>query len=237
MKIAVCDDSREERDRLIAMLREYCGARNICAEFAQYNSGETFLEDFAPGAFSLVFLDIYMGGMSGVEAAKTLKDADYDCIIIFTTTSREHGADAFDLDAFYYFVKPFTREKLFSVMNKWYDAFCAWRTIALKCGRTTREVLIRDILYIDVLGRNSTVHTASEAIETAAPLTAVEMLLPAGEFIRLIRYCLAALRHIGSVGEDFVILSNGERLAISRRERENIRQQLAAYRLRALRRR
>lgn len=235
MNIAICDDLKTERERLLPMLRDYMAARGLAAGFTEFDSGEALLDAFAPGVFDLILLDVYMDGMTGVEAAKRLKAVDAGCVIIFTTTSREHGAEAFDLEALHYLVKPIQKDKLYTVLNKWYSLLCEVKTITLKCGRTAREVYIRDILYIDVLGRSSTVHTAAEHIETSMPLAALETMLPAGEFAHPIRYCLAALGHIRSVGQDSLTLDDGEEIPLSRRERENIKKQLAAYRLRALR--
>lgn len=237
MKIAVCDDMQAERELLIPILRAYFAERGLDASIYEFESGEALTAAFSSGLFDIVFMDIYMDGMTGIDTARLLRSADKECVIIFTTTSREHGADAYDLDAFYYIVKPFEKDKLFSVMDKWYANFCEVRTVRFKLGRTECEICIRDILYIDVQGRNCTVHTGAESIITSTPLSAVETLLPDGEFVRTIRYCLAALRHITFIGEDSLTLSNGEKLPVSRRERDNVKQRLAAYRLRALRRR
>lgn len=237
LPIAICDDLQSERARLVPMLEEYLAAKGLTASLSEFESGETLLAAFVPGAFSLVFLDIYMDGMTGMETAKRLKDIDSDCAIIFTTTSREHGADAFDVEAFHYLVKPYDKEKLYTVLDKWYALLCEVKTLSLKCGRVMRKVFIRDILYVEVLGRSSSVHTAAEVFETSTPLSAIEAMLPADEFCRPIRYCLASLRHIRSIGEECVTMDNGARLTLSRRERERIKEQLASYRLRALRRR
>lgn len=211
--------------------------KGLSAEYAEYDSGEALLAALIPGDFSLVFMDIYMDRMSGLEAARLLKAADPDCAVVFTTTSREHGADAFDVEAFHYLVKPFSKEKLFSVMDKWYDALCAVRTVPLKCGRAVREVLLRDILYVDVQGRSSTVHTSGDTLDTSMPLSAIEALLPKEDFVRPIRYCLVALKHMQVIRDDGILLDNGEMLPFSRLEKDNLRKQLAGYRLRALRRR
>lgn len=235
MRIAVCDDLREERARLISLLREYLTDKDTTADICEYESGEALTEAFTSGAFSLVFLDIYMGGMTGVETVRRLKAIDPDCTVIFTTTSREHGADAFDVEAFHYLVKPIDKDRLFAVLAKWYDMLCEVKTVTLKCGKTTREVFIRDILYIEVQGRSSSVHTAAEIFETSTPLSAIEALLPASEFCRPIRYCLVALRYIRGVGEDCLTLSNGQKLPVARNERDTVKNQLAAYRLRAIR--
>lgn len=237
MKIAVCDDLPQERKALIGMLQEFFAQEKITDEICEYASGEALLEAHAPGNFGLIFLDIYMDGITGIQTANAIRETDPDCLIVFTTTSLEHGADAFDVDAFHYLVKPIDKTKLFSVLKRWQNLLSDIQTVPLKCGRTVRPVPIRDILYIEVQGRNSTVHTASEAIETSMSLSSLEEALPSGQFVKPIRYCLAALRYIRTIGETDLGLENGTRLKISRAERENLRQALTAYRLRMLRRR
>ncbi len=237
MQIAVCDDLRNEREQLVAMVSEFLSGESIAAEINEYESGETFLSEFSNGKFALVFLDIYMNGISGIETARKLRKSDSDCAVIFTTTSREHGAEAFDIEAFHYLVKPIEKDKLFIVLEKWYNALCELKTVSLKCGRTEREILIRDILYVEVLGRNSTVHTLTEILDTQLSLAAIESLLPKDEFYRSIRYCLVSLRHIKKINEESILLSDDGEIPLSRRERDNLRNKLVSFRLRQLRRR
>ena len=237
MKIAICDDLQSARQELHATVREYLAQESMTAEILEFSSGEALLEVFSPDLFDLIFLDIYMDGITGIQTAHLIREKDPDCLIVFTTTSLEHGADAFDLEAFHYLVKPVDKTKLFSVLTRWKNLLSEVQTIPLRCGRSVRPVLIRDILYIEVQGRSSTVYTAKEAIPTSMTLSSLEEALPAGQFVKPIRYQLAALRHIRTVGEQELELENGTKLKISRGERENLRQQLSSYRLRMLRRR
>ncbi len=237
MKIAICDDLQSARQELHAMVREYLAQESMTAEILEFSSGEALLEVFSPGLFDLIFLDIYMDGITGIQTAHLIREKDPDCLIVFTTTSLEHGADAFDLEAFHYLVKPVDKTKLFSMLTRWKNLLSEIQTIPLRCGRSVRPVLIRDILYIEVQGRSSTVYTAKEAIPTSMTLSSLEEALPAGQFVKPIRYQLAALRHIRTVGEQELELENGTKLKMSRGERENLRQQLSSYRLRMLRRR
>ena len=70
MKIALVDDNEKERSRLIEMLRSYgekaCGE----AEIAEFASAEEFADAFSPGSFDVVFMDIYMEGRDGMQAAR-----------------------------------------------------------------------------------------------------------------------------------------------------------------------
>lgn len=237
MQIAVCDDLQNERRRLTEMITEFFEERHIPIQIAEFESGEAFLSAFQKGTFALSFLDIYMGGMNGIETAKTLKEIDPDCAVIFTTTSREHGADAFDIEAFYYLVKPFEKEKLFVVLEKWYNLFCEHKSIQIKCGKTEREVLMKEILYVEVFGRSSTVHTLRETFNSSLSLAVIEKMLPEEEFCRAIRYCLVSLWHIARMEEESILLDHGEKIPLSRRERDKVKEKLADFQLMQLRRR
>lgn len=237
MKIAVCDDMSDQRARLVLMLKEYLGWRGVGAAVLEYDSGEALLAAFSPHAFDLVLLDIYMKALDGVETARRIKSAEPDCPVIFTTSSAEHGADAYDVEALYYLVKPLERDKLFHVLDKWYDRIPALHTVSVKTGRSQREIALAEILYVEVQGRSSTVHTLTETVESSMPLSAIEALLPEKDFCRVIRYCVVALGQIRSVGDVSLTLSNGQVLPLSRRERETVKEKLAAFRLRQLRRR
>lgn len=237
MKIALCDDLEQERQTLRNALADFFDREGMQVQLCEYTSGEALLEDFAPDTFSLVFLDIYMGGITGVETAHKLRELDPNCLMVFITTSLEHGADAFDVDAFHYLTKPLNTDKLESVMRRWKNILSEIQTVTLKCSRRERPIPVREIMYIEVSGRVSTVHTVNEVIPTSMTLSSLEEILPAEQFVKPIRYLLAALRYIQSIGDSQLTLADGTCLNISRAERENLRQALSAYRLRQLRRR
>jgi len=237
MKIAICDDLPEERAALRQSLSAFLSQAGMEAEITEYSGGEALLEDFSADKFSLIFLDIYMDGISGVETARRLREKDPACLIVFTTTSLEHGADAFDVDAFHYLVKPIAQEKLFTVLRRWQSLLSELQTVTLKSGRGNIRILVRDILYIEVHGRACTVHTRSGPVQASMTLSALEALLPADQFIKPIRYCIAALQYIRHIDQTYLELEDGTQLPFARGERDNLRQVLSAYRLRQLRRR
>lgn len=237
MRIAICDDMGDERAQCKELLREYLRWRGVDAAVTEYDSGEALIESFTPGAFDLILLDIYMRDLDGMETARWIRGRDLNCPIIFATASAERGAEAYDVDALYYLVKPVDRSKFFHVLDRWYERTSAQRRIFVKCGRELREIAARDILYIDVQGRCSTVHTAAEVIESTMPLSAIEALLPKNDFCRSIRYCIVSLEQIRSVQETSLTLTSGASVPLSRRERENLKKMLATFRLRRLRQR
>lgn len=112
MRIAIVDDIAKERsllkNRLIATLKQY----NVSADFSEYESGEDFLDAANSQPFTVVFLDIYLNGINGIETAKQLRTFDPNCLLIFTTSSTEHALEGFQVRAMHYLVKPYADEKL-----------------------------------------------------------------------------------------------------------------------------
>ena len=106
MRIAIVDDLETERAQLktrLARQLNLCGAK---AELLEFESGESFLAAEKEQRFTAAFLDIYMHGMSGMDAAKELRKTDTDCLLVFTTTSTDHALEGFQVRALHYLVKP-----------------------------------------------------------------------------------------------------------------------------------
>ena len=108
MRIAIVDDLAAERALLKDRLEQQLHRRNVQADILEYESGETFLEAARKAPFTAAFLDIYMDGMTGMEAAKELRKTNTDCLLVFTTTSTDHALEGFQVRALHYLVKPFT---------------------------------------------------------------------------------------------------------------------------------
>ena len=108
MRIAIVDDLAAELALLKDRLEQQLHRRNVQADILEYESSETFLEAARKAPFTAAFLDIYMDGMTGMEAAKKLRKTNTDCLLVFTTTSTDHALEGFQVRALHYLVKPFT---------------------------------------------------------------------------------------------------------------------------------
>ena len=105
MRIAIVDDLDTERTLLKERLVRQLSQRGADAEILEFDSGEAFLAAEKEQRFTAAFLDIYMNGLSGMDAARELRKTDADCLLVFTTTSTDHALEGFQVRAFHYLVK------------------------------------------------------------------------------------------------------------------------------------
>lgn len=117
MYIAVIDDQKEVREGLRGQIREYAAIHGQDLSVRVFPSGESFLTDFRPNLYVAVFMDIYMDGMSGIEAGLNLRETDNQVALVFLTSSPDHMGDAFRCHAYDYLLKPTNRERVFGVLD------------------------------------------------------------------------------------------------------------------------
>lgn len=235
MQIAICDDLKPDSEWLASVIKTYLKENEIKATIYMYSSGENFIKDFEPGKYDLVFLDVYMKEISGIETAKRLRETDERCKIIFCTTSCEHGADSYDVNAFYYLVKPVEVQKLYEVMNKYITEGFTEKIIQIKVGRNTESVFLSEIKYIEAYEKKAIIHTKTADIATSMSLMQIERMLPKNDFCKPIRYAIVSLHEIKNIPTDRLVLMDGTEIPISRNEKKNIRNMFADFKWRKLR--
>ena len=102
IRVAICDDLPGERDTLLDLLDR----SPVETKSTLFGSGEEVLEAFRPGKFDLLLMDIYMDGMTGVEAVQKIREMDKAIPIAFTTTSTEQTLESYRLSVLKYLEKP-----------------------------------------------------------------------------------------------------------------------------------
>ncbi len=102
LRIAVCEDNSEECTTLLSLIRD----SGMETETKVFTTGEELLENYRQGSYDLIFMDIYMEGISGVETIKRIRERDADVPVAFTTTSTDYALESYRLDVVKYIEKP-----------------------------------------------------------------------------------------------------------------------------------
>ena len=158
MKIAVIDDIMQCRSDLIRDIlhftEEYYTGETIRID--EYESGNSFLEQFQPESYDIIFVDQYMDGLTGLETALLIRKKDDFAAIVFVTSSREHAVESYTVRACGYLVKPYAYEDFVRAMK-------LANIMKIRNGRfisiAGEKVLLREILIIFVSIRSSAAYS------------------------------------------------------------------------------
>jgi DNA-binding LytR/AlgR family response regulator len=169
----------------------------------------------------LILLDIEMPGMSGLELTKNL--GENGPMIIFTTATKEHAVEAFELNVVDYIVKPVTPARFVQAIDKVRELLSSKSEevrmnpdefIFIRDSNIIRRLKIDDILYAEAMGDYVKLHTAQKFYAIHSTLKAVEARLPASIFLRVHRSYIVALNKIDTV-QDGSLMVNGKALPVA----------------------
>ena len=150
-RIAVVDDLERDRAWLAEKLADYMARERLEYELTAFASGEAFSAALEQGQrFNLVFMDIYMDGITGIEAAQALRARDMDCKLVFLTTSEDFMRQGFSLNSAHYLIKPVKDEDFAQAMaNCRLGRALQVPTLAVTVEGRTLEVDTRQIRYLE----------------------------------------------------------------------------------------
>lgn len=119
-KIAICDDNAGEITAIQAMLERYARERELTFFVTPFRDGSGLLSAYADDGrhFDLIFLDVIMGEMNGIETAHRLRQYGAGAPIVFFTTSRDYAVESYEVEAAGYLMKPVAYDKLAAVLDR-----------------------------------------------------------------------------------------------------------------------
>ncbi len=217
LNIAVVDDEQIIREQICNYIGKQCAGCHVKA----YETGKALLE--SGKHFDIVFLDIQMEGINGIETAKALRKShgkEKETILIFVTGIREYVFDAFDVSAFHYLLKPVEEEKFSEVFGRAVEEIENRKRQKKKQLFIKSKGLILDqssILYLESRGKKVAIHTLKETLEIYAVLGELESQLTEG-FCRCHRGYLVNMAYISMYDHESITLNNGERIYMSKKK-------------------
>ena len=229
MNIAIVDDLASDRLQLIGKLQTYMQQARIPFTLYEFDSGEAFLEAFSPGRFSIVFLDIYMGGMTGMSVAHAIREQDFDCRLIFLTQSEEYLREGYSVNAVHYLIKPVSDPYFTQAMR-----FCRLTSspqpvyLDVISSGTPIHLDTSNIVYINLQKRIVHIHTLKHTLPVTGTFTRVtEPLLSDPRFLLCIQGVLVNMDMIVDQPGSTFLMKNGDAVQINLRKK---RSSVQAYR-------
>ena len=226
MQIAICDDEKP----ILQILEEKVRKLLPEAVIKKYLSGDELVASGCKP--DILFLDIQMPGMDGMEVARLMRQNNKDMILIFVTAVEEYVFQAFDVGAFHYLVKPFSDEKFIEVVKRAVEKLDEHlademdeKYMMIQSAGSHIKVYLKDIVYAEVYNRKVIIHTRNDDIEYYGKLQ--DLSDKAGsDFFRTHRAYLVHFKYVERYDNNYVTMKNGTALIAKKNYSEFVKQYL-----------
>lgn len=230
LEIAIVDDEIGSRQLLARYLLRYSKERGERFVVKNYESGIAFLEAYSTDT-DIVFLDIEMPGISGMETAHGLRRMDEDICIIFVTNLARYALNGYEVNALDFIVKPVQYASFVHKMDHVLRLFArrkAAKSILLHCDGIMRKLDVSEILYVETVNSYLVYHTLAGELRTRGALKNVEKELGEDGFSRCNSCYLVNMRYVTNVRGDCVMVGEVE-LKMSRNRKKSFIGDLTQY--------
>ena len=228
IRIAICDDEQDTRQRLAEMITL------ICPEQAQpaidmFSSGRMLMDAFdAADPFDCVFLDILMDDVDGIQIAKMLRDTGYTNLIIFISNTAFYALKGYEVSAYGYYLKPITKETLTAILDAILEK-CSNTRLLVSTKACLHSVVTGTILYIESIGRMASIVTESELIQAYTTLYRLEAQLDPRYFVRCHKGYIVNLQKIAKISAQSIRLCSDHEIPLGRNYKCHVHECFLAF--------
>ncbi len=233
--IAICDDSKQERQILAALFKRYQELHATPLQIHIFQNGFSLLDAIDQGKrFDITILDILMPGENGIEIARNIRASGADTEIIFLTSSPEYAVDSYEVKAQNYLLKPITEEKFFASIDSILAELDEKDTASFIIYTTEKQysrIRVSSLVYGEVTHRTITLHLADQTMISAVmTFTEFQDILKAyPDFIYPHRSYAVNMNYIQYVTKSDIILTDGQKIPLSRNNYMKISEQFLNF--------
>lgn len=213
-------------------LKEYVTDVDFLNLIGEFDNPLKAAELISRGEVQLLFLDIQMPKITGLDFFKTLQNAPP---VIFTTAYPQYALEGFEVNALDYLVKPVSFDRFFKAVLKAKEFYEVRDTnrketessdyFFIKADNKLVKILFDEVLYVEALQNYVTIHTAARKYMTYLTFKSVEDYLPADKFLKVHKSYIVAASKIDSIeGNDIRI--GQQHIPISRNQKDEVMDKL-----------
>jgi len=231
LRIAYCEDEKIQLEKMEQRLKQWATQNQVQYSFEKYVSGEAFFfENEKQYPFDLLFIDIEMGIMNGMEIARKVRETDENIEIVFLTNRREFVFEGYEVNALRYCVKPIDEEKLNEILRKVISKKREEKCYLIeKQDGEMQKIDLSTVFYIEASGHYIGISTRQEYYQFKKSLQEImEYLieqkgsLEQAGFMLSHRSYLVNMKFVDSLNKTECILENGRRIPISRNSYQKV---------------
>ncbi|MBR3401221.1 MAG: response regulator transcription factor [Parasporobacterium sp.] len=228
INIAIIEDEPVDLENIKTLLGTYEAQKDCPMKTDSFTSGESFL--CAKGtAYDLIFMDMQLGGMDGIETSRKLREHNPDVIIVIVTSLMQYAIQGYSIKAADYLLKPLEYDRFAEKMDEFYKLIQKKRKyIVVKTENGMAKIRISDIAFLEVFGHQLYMIYSGKRERVISTLSKMEAELSPYGFVKCNKCYLVNLAMVeGIYGDDVEV--GGKLLKISRREKADFIQKLTRF--------
>lgn len=230
-KVMICDDEQDCRESVLEMLRRYEKESGESFDVTLCSSGEDLMKLF-DDSFDLLLLDIQMKTLSGMNAARALRQKGSEVLIIFITSMTEYAIEGYEVHAFGFLKKPLHYRQLAWQLE---DVISALKkkdgvSIVVQDGSTIKSYKSSEISWAEVLGHDVKLHLTDGSDQRCiTPLAKLEEQLSSCGFFRVHKSYLVSMAAVRSIGLCTVTMEGGAEVPLSKHRKQDFIEAFARF--------
>lgn len=230
MNIVICDDDINIRTKINEFIKEYDG-KEYNFNIYEFESGEKLIESLDQELNAdLVFLDIEMDKIDGIDTAKFIKIKNHDSIVIFVSSYKERVFDTFECEPFNFIVKPLNKERFESIFEKGLKKYkLLHKYFMITWENENIKMPVEQIKFFESYRKHIIFHTYDGEYKMVAKLSDTLSKLQHYGFIQTHQGYVVNMNLIKRFDEKDIILVDGTKVPISQRKRASVLKAYAQY--------
>ena len=229
IRVAIVEDDPGYTRTLEEYLNRYAAEHGISFDLRCFSDGDEIAEGYRAG-FDIIFMDVEMPFLNGMDAAREIRRSDPEVVIIFITNMPQYAIRGYEVAALDYVLKPVSyfafSQRLERAIGRMKKRARRYMTIAIRGG--AQKLDISHILYVESQGHSLVFVTDAGQHTTSGTIREVEEKLESFGFFRCNKGCLVNLEHVDSV-RDGCAMVGGQALPISRGRKNEFLAALTDY--------
>lgn len=223
IRIALCDDERDELTILEAVIKQYQEERNLSFRISSFKKGEELIDNW--DNYDIIFLDIRMGGMDGMEAAKSIRKRDMQVEIIFITSHIGLTKEALSVHAFEYLEKPVSKDTIYKQLDEVLEKISHNKQLEAKqkeiveinTSKSVMRFAVDDIYYFERNDRKIKAVTKKGSFIVNETISSLELKLKAFDFVMPHQSFVVNINHMQDYFKDEIIMTNSDTIPVAQK--------------------
>lgn len=229
LRIAIVDNDQNASDQMQTFIRRYARNEGMDVYLDVFDRADKFLSQYK-SIYDIIFMEIELPGLNGMDAAKRLRKIDADVVLVFVSAFARYAIRGYEVDALDFVLKPFNYYTFSMKLERSIQRIRpqTGAQIAIKTSDGVRRLDVGQIYYLETKSRMLYYHTATGVYSVRGSLQSAEQGLVEHAFAKCNQCYLVNLKHVTDVRDDYVEVA-GTMLEISRRNRKSFLDAVVAY--------